>query len=373
MSATMTTDLSPMTAAERRARLTLIDCDVHHDAMEPKDLYPYLPRRYAEWIDGLGLMMPTAGFTNMPNQRPDLQAQAGHRKISADPAFTVRAHLDTYQVDRAILTGGTVYGAAVQPEPDYAAALCRAFNDFTLDRWCSVDRRFKASISIAPQDPRKAIAEIERLAGHPDVAQIIVPGGSPMPFGNRMYDPIWEAAADAGLPVCVHFGSEGGGIAASPTGAGYPATYLEIRAARAQVAQAHVASLLASGVFEKYPKLKFLFIEFHVWWVPGLLWQLDADWKSLRDYTPWLKRLPSEYLREHIWFGSQPMEEAPTTDDLLRLLDWLHADKSLVFCSDFPHWDWDAPTTALPSKLPEQTRRRIFVENALDLYGDRLV
>lgn len=373
MSSTVTTaDVADRMTAEQKQALSLIDCDVHHAIDSPKDLYPYLPRRYAEWIEGLGMMMPTAGYTNMPNQRPDLQKLLGSTKIASTPSFTSEAHLDRYNVDYAVLTGGSIYGAAVQPEPDYAAALCRAFNDWTLDRWCSQDKRFKASISIAPQDPRKAVAEIQRLAPNPAVAQIILPGGSPMPFGNRMYDPIWEAAAENKLPVCVHFGSEGGGIASPPTGAGYPATYLEIRAARPQVAQAHVASLLASGVFEKFPGLKFLFVEFHTWWVPGLIWQLDADWKSLRDYTPWLKRPPSEYLREHIRFGSQPIEEPPTSDDLMRLLDWLHADETLVFCSDFPHWDWDEPTTALPSRLPPRLKRRIFVENALELYGERL-
>jgi predicted TIM-barrel fold metal-dependent hydrolase len=355
-----------------RRRLTLVDADVHHATASPKDLFPYLPRRYVEWIEGLGMMMPTAGFTNMPNQRPDLQAQLGRPEVASDPEFTARAHLDQYGVDRAILTGGTVYGAAVQPEPDYAAALCRAFNDYTLEHWVAKDRRYKMSISIAPQDPRKAVEEIERLADHPGVAQVIVPGGSPMPLGNRMYDPIWEAAAAHDLPVCCHFGSEGGGIAAPPTGAGYPATYIEIRAARPQVAQAHVCSLVASGLFERLPKLRFLFIEFHTWWVPGLFWQLDADWKSLRDYTPWVKRRPSEYLGEHLKFGSQPIEEPPSADDLARLLEWMRAEKTLVFCSDFPHWDWDEPTTALPSRLPAELRRRIFVENALELYGERL-
>jgi predicted TIM-barrel fold metal-dependent hydrolase len=50
----------------------------------------------------------------------------------------------------------------------------------------------------------------------------------------------------------------------------------------------------------------------------------------------------------------------------------MRAEKTLVFCSDFPHWDWDEPTTALPSRLPAELRRRIFVENALELYGERL-
>ena len=86
--------------------------------------------------------------------------------------------------------------------------------------------------------------------------------------------------------------------------------------ARPQNAMAHVASLICEGVFEKFPRLRFLFVDHDTFWVPGLMWHMDADWKSVRDYTPWVKRLPSEYIREHICFGSQPMEHLPTQTDL---------------------------------------------------------
>ena len=98
---------------------------------------------------------------------------------------------------------------------------------------------------------------------------------------------------------------------------------------------------------------------------------MDADWKSVRDYTPWVKRLPSEYIREHIRFGTQPMEQPPTRADLKKFLEWLHADEVLVYASDYPHWDWDNPTTVLPGISPE-LKRRVFVENAYELYASRL-
>ena len=99
-----------------------------------------------------------------------------------------------------------------------------------------------------------------------------------------------------------------------------------------------------------------------------MMWHMDADWKAVRDYTPWVKKLPSEYIRGHIRFGSQPMEQPPNRSDLHTFLDWLHADEILVYASDYPHWDWDDPKTVLPG-IDEGLRRRIFVDTACELYG----
>ena len=62
---------------------------------------------------------------------------------------------------------------------------------------------------------------------------------------------------------------------------------------------------------------------------------------------------------------------AGNAQDLLTFLRWMHADEILVFASDFPHWDWDSPADSLP-RLPEPMRRRIFVENARELYGRKV-
>jgi predicted TIM-barrel fold metal-dependent hydrolase len=141
-----------------------------------------------------------------------------------------------------------------------------------------------------------------------------------------------------------------------------------MRMARPQIAMAHTASLICEGVFERFPSLRFLFIEHDTFWVPGMMWHMDADWKAVRDYTPWVKKLPSEYIRGHIRFGSQPMEQPPTRADLTTFLGWLHADEILVYASDYPHWDWDDPKSVLPG-IDEELRRRIFAETACEMYG----
>ncbi len=354
-------------APDGKVALAIVDCDVHHAVKKPDDLYPYLSRQYVEYVKDFGTMMPGVGYTNMPRggTRGDLWLD-DTTTPGTDPGNVAKQHLDAYGIDRAVLTGGP-YGMAVHPMVDYAAAYCRAFNDFTRDVWCGADGRFRASVHVAPADPWQAAEEVESRASDSRFVQVMIPAGARMPLGNRLYHPIYEAAERHGFPICVHFGGEGAGFSAPPTAAGFPSYYLEMRMARPQIAMAHVVSLICEGVFEKYPGLQFLFIEHDTFWVPGLMWHMDADWKAVRDYTPWVKRAPSDYIRAHIRFGTQPIEEPPTPGDLDTLLRWMHADEILMYASDFPHWDWDEPTGIL-AKLPEEMRRKVFVENARSFY-----
>lgn len=366
---------APGWTGQPKQDIAIIDCDLHQSLRKPEDLLPYLPRVYQERVLDQGFLLPGSGYFNVPKRaaRTDLAdgcdvPMHDGRQRGDDYELLREMHLDVWNIDYAILTGSNMYSAGVIPDPDYAAALCRAFNDWTLEQWVARDRRFKVALAIATSDPRQAVQEIDRLGDHPDVVAIMLPTGARMPYGNRYYHPIWEACERHWLVVMVHPGAEGAGMAGPPTGVGYPTYYLEVRMARPQMAMAHVASLICEGVFERFPRLKFAFVEVDQFWVAGMMWHMDADWKSLREQTPWVKRLPSEYFRQHIRIGSQPLEEPARPEYLLSMLEAMHAEETLIYCSDWPHWDWDDPATTFP-KLPEHLHRRIFAENARELFG----
>ena len=76
-------------------------------------------------------------------------------------------------------------------------------------------------------------------------------------------------------------------------------------------------------------------------WLPSLLWRFDAEYKGLRREVPWLKRLPSEYVAEHVWLTTQPLEASPRREQLIDLLGWVNGAERLVYSSDYPHWDAD--------------------------------
>jgi hypothetical protein len=358
--------------------LALFDCDIHHKINKQEELYPYLPRVYVETIQSYGSRSVGNGYITIPQNagRTDLvegcDPSSGAFKytdIGHDYDLFKQAHLDLWNIDKVLLTGGNTYGASVLPDADYGAALCRAFNDWTLEHWAARDpERLLVAIGVTTRDPARAVEEIERLGDHPQVTAIVLPTGNVFPYGNRYYHPIWQACQERGLVLVIHPGNEAAGMAGAPTGVGYPSYYIENRLARPQMAMAHAVSLIAEGVFEKFPRLKVLINECDQFWAVGLMWHMDADWKSLREQTPWLKRLPSEYFRQHIRVGSQPMLEPETAEQFWMMLDAMHADETLVYCSDWPHFDWDDPATTFP-KLPERLHRRVFSENARELFG----
>jgi predicted TIM-barrel fold metal-dependent hydrolase len=350
--------------------IAIVDCDIHHAVSKNEDLLPYLPRVYQERVTDQDFLFPGSGYFNVPKRaaRTDLADGCDANMPTpgvrgSDYQILKEQHLDLWNVDVAILTGGMMYSAGVIPDPDYAAALCSAWNDWSLENWVARDARFRMTMAIATSDPRLAVKEIDRVGDNPAIVGVQLSTGARIPYGNRIYHPIWEACERHGLAVSVHPGAEGAGMAGPPTGAGYPTYYLETRLARPQMAMAHATSLICEGVFERFPRLKFAFVEVDQFWVAGLMWHLDADWKSLREQTPWVRQLPSEYFRRHIRVGSQPLEEPEKPEHLLAMLDAMHADETLIYCSDWPHWDWDDPATTFP-KLPEALHRRIFAENA---------
>jgi hypothetical protein len=99
--------------------------------------------------------------------------------------------------------------------------------------------------------------------------------------------------------------------------------------------------------------------------VAPLLWRLDTEWRALRKETPWLKRPPSEYFFEHIRFTTQPLEQPDKLEHLWACLEGMNGKQTLMFASDYPHWDQDHISSI---RLPAGWDEAVFGGNALDTY-----
>lgn len=369
------TSTLPESRAARRRSFPIVDTDVHHTYAEKSDLYPYLSRYYAERFADYGMGVGTShanngGFRGRRADTIDVEVpQPANIGTSAiDVQDTITRLLDASGIDIALLTGGPAAAAGAMMEVDYASAICRAFNDYSMEHWIAADPRFRYALHVNAQDPVGAAAEIDRLGSHPAVCSIMLGCGSTRPFGNRFFHPIYEACVRNGLAVSMHFGGEGSGVNPPPSAAGYPSYYIESRQLRPTFYSVHVASFIFEGVFEKFPTLKVGMLEGGFAWVPPLMWKMDLDWKGLRHQTPWVEKLPSEYLKEHIRFATQPMEEPADPDALKHVIKWMDGEHTLMFATDYPHWDWDDPAMTLVG-FPDDLRRRIFSTNALETYG----
>lgn len=355
----------------RNIKPAIADTDVHPLPNSLKDLYPYLDKRWHGLVEQFGSRRrqgPVYGPL-YPKGQPEaarLDSWPPGGRPGSSLSFMQQQHLDPNNVELGVLTVINPHPGNWQ-NPDLSAAFCRAVNDWQVAEWTSKDKRLKASILSAYEHGTAAVAEIERLADHPDFVQVFLLSRTSRPLGNRDYWPMLAAAEAAGLPVAIHaFGNSGYPITAS----GWPSYYVEEMSAHAQSCQAQVVSLILEGVFERFPKLKFVVIEGGFAWVPALAWRLDKHWKTLRAETPSLKRLPSEYIRDHMWFTTQPMEEPDNPRHLEDTIEWIGWDR-LLYSSDYPHWDYDDPSRCLPFPVSEDKREKLFLSNARSLYGAR--
>ncbi len=257
------------------------------------------------------------------------------------------------------------------PDPDAAAMIASAYNDWIAATWLDADERYRGTVVVGAQDPSLAAAEVRRAGADPRFVAVLLPMTNVL-MGQRQLYPIYEAAAELGIPIVVHPNSSEGIFRTSPGLAGAPPTYyVEWHTGLSQVFQANLISLVCHGVFERFPALKVVITEGGLGWVPDVMWRLDKNVRGLRDEVPWVRRLPSEYVVDHVRFTSQPLPEPERRAHLHALCEIIHADRTLLFSSDYPHWDFDSPRHALTA-LPAGIRQRVRVENAVETFGPRL-
>jgi uncharacterized protein len=350
------------------SRLAIADGDIHPRFETPKQLYPWLARRWQEHIETFGITyrQPWEKGPAYPKAQPqacrrDAWVPDG-RPPGSDLGFMAAQHLDPNNVILGILNPLTA-GQGAQ-NPDLSAALTHAVNDWQVQEWTSKDQRLRASVVIPYEDAAASVREIELRANDPNFAQVLMLTRTGEPPGQRRYWPIYEAAAAAGLPVGIHaFGYGGHPI----TAAGWGSYYIEEMVGHAQASEAVVASLVLEGVFERIPSLKVVMIEGGFAWAAALAWRLDRQWAKLRKEVPSLRSAPSEYMRRSVWFTTQPVEEPEQREQLADAIEWIGWDR-ILFATDYPHWDFDDPAYALPFRMSEAHKLAIFRDNARAVY-----
>lgn len=341
----------------------IIDCDVHVSPQHPDQIRRHIG---PEWQDRFAMSgRDLYGHPTYVN-RTDANPPSG-LPVGSDPDFLRKQLVDEYGMDHLILIQRPFTNP--QPNPEFATALAAAWNGWIAETWLDAynhDHVFKGSICVSTQDPAGAAREIDRWAGHPHFVQVVTDSASAAAYGQRRFDPIYEACQRLGLPFAMHAGADGTGITSIPS-SGYPTHYIEWSTLHVLSYQTHLVSMLVEGVFERFPELKVVLVEGGVSWLPALLWRLDTQYGRFKKELPWLSRKPSEYIRDHVRFTSQPIERPEQDRHLLKMLELMDAEHILMFSSDYPHWDFDSPRLAFP-KLPEPLRSRIYHENARELY-----
>jgi predicted TIM-barrel fold metal-dependent hydrolase len=340
-----------------------IDCDFHPAAPGMAQLLPYLDDYWREQICNRAIDRMSFAMMSYPPNAP-ISARADWRaeKDGAGSLAQVQAKLlNGFGLKFAI--ANVIHGCVALHNDDMAAAICRAVNDWLRAEWLDREPRLRGSILVGPQDISQAVAEIERLAPDNRFVQVLLLAMGERLLGRRELFPIYEAAERHGLAIGVHAGST---YRYAPTIVGWPVYQFEDYVAQAQAFANQTVSLIAEGVFRRFPRLKVVLLESGVSWLPMTMWRTDKTWRGARSEIPWVDRWPSEIIREHIRLSTQPFD-APDATAVLQTVDRIGSDEVLLFSTDYPHWQFDGDKV-LPDGLTKKMLRKVLVENALATY-----
>ena len=151
------------------------------------------------------------------------------------------------------------------------------------------------------------------------------------------------------------------------TPVGWPTSFTEEYVNQATAFQSQLTSLIAEGVFTKFPALTVVLMESGVTWLPAYLWRLTKFWKGLRSEIPWVSDPPGSIVRDRVRLTLQPFDAPPDPSSVMRLIEHIGSDEMLLFSTDYPHYQFDGEAP-IPVGLDPALARKIMAENPLLTY-----
>lgn len=370
----MATHLAPGGSTARRretlADVFVVDADVHvHE--DPAELAQYADQpwdvalREIAKVEERYLDLP--GLSPRAEYRVPFPGGSNRRQIVTS-AREMRQGLDQLHVNQAVLFPDHLLSLAMVRDPAFATTLARAYNRWLHERWLTEERSLRGALVVAPQNPVAGAQDIRRFGGGREFACVYLPAsGLKILYGHESYDPVYEAAAQAGLPVVIHSVE-----AVYPV---FPFQLEQFRTSMAVHALAHplsmvanLVSMLETGVPVRHPELKIGFMEAGTAWIPFIANRLDKEYIERRREVPLLQERPSATMRR-FYYGTQPIEEPVRRSDLVTLFALFDGENRAMFASDWPHHDFDHPQHFLGLPFSPEARRKIMGLNAAAFFG----
>lgn len=290
--------------------------------------------------------------------------------------------LDAEVLFPAMVAGPALWRNISHDEP--YKAMIRAYNDWLGEEYCPVAPDRLIGLGVMPwTNADDAVAEMEHCAklGLKGVVMGALPNAKGYPTPED--DKFWAAAVDMDMPVTVHVAFDRTGVRESQPTFKYPnEDPAMMRKLRRPLLEwmtnfglrpaVSVTQLVLAGVFDRFPDLKVFFAETRLGWVPFWIEHCDLWYKRHIDWTEEylgfkpLKQLPSEYIKEHIYWSVQYEKVA------VELRHHVGVDK-IMFATDFPHIECEWPNTRplveeIYADVPEDEKAKIWAGNAVEFF-----
>jgi uncharacterized protein len=294
-----------------------------------------------------------------PRRRLEQGEEGEPRDVSV-----IRRQMETIGIDYQIQFPTPMLHLGMHPDPQLEVALSWAYTRWLTEEILPHDSRIKTLVYLPFVDPEASLRAIETFGDRPGVCGFMVTGARYRPIHENAYMKVYRAIEERDLPLAFH-------ASAYPSERMFEGMnrFLSVHALGfCFYNMVHLTNCVINGLPERFPNLKWIWMESGLAWVPFMMQRLDNEYLMRTSEAPLLKTKPSDYMRRNFYYTSQPIEDNDL-EALQQTMRMINAETQLLFASDYPHWDFNLPSTIydLPF-LSEQAKRRILGENARELF-----
>jgi uncharacterized protein len=309
---------------------------------------------------------PGVAFQNVYGRIPHQLALSESVADGEGHHFTqlARRAMDAMGLDYQVVFPTPMLVLGMHPQDDIEAAVGRAYNRWLIERILPEEERIKGLLYLPFNSPQACQDIVRDFGDAKGVIGFTITSTRNKPVHHDQYMKLYAMIEETGKPLAFHSGFHWG-----------DPSFLQLNRFISMHALSfvhysliHLTNWIINGLPERFPKLKLVWVESGLAWIPFIMQRLDHEFMMRVCEAPMLKRPPSEYIRE-MYFTSQPLEKN-NMQLLQATFTAMRAETQLLFASDWPHWDFDPPSsiTTIPF-LDEQAKRNILGLNAARIFN----
>jgi len=284
--------------------------------------------------------------------------------VQRDVQLTQR-WMDAMSVDYACLFPTGMLNVGLHPLKEMEVDLCWAYNRWLTEKVLPEAKgRIFSMLCLPFSDPDASLRQVETFGSRKGVTGFMVTTvRANLPVHDNAYMKVYRAMEERGNGLAFHSGPNWGEAVfrscnrfISVHALGF--TFYNIL---------HLTNWVINGLGERFPKLPVIWVESGLAWLPFLMQRLDHEYMLRPSEAPLLKKKPSDYMRD-MYYSSQPME-VQDRDAMECTFRMINAETQLLYSSDYPHWDFDLPSTIydLPF-LSEKAKHNILGGTAARIF-----
>ncbi len=353
----------------------IVDVDAHHyESEHMKEILPFMENDVlrqlmtgsfsagarSSMVQDVGYQDMGGRVTRYPLRNTEKTDTKSHRDIQLGHRW-----MDAMSVDYSCIFPTGMLSIGMHPHKEAEVELCWAYNRWLTEKVLPESGgRFFSMLCLPFSDPDASYRQVCEFGHRRGVGGFMVTTVRPkIGVQDNAYMKTYRAIEERGLVLSFH-----SGVSWSDHTFQSCNRFLSAHALGFSWYNIlHCTNWVVNGLGERFPKLPVLWIEAGLSWIPFVMQRLDHEYLLRPSEAPLLKKKPSDYMRD-MYYSTQPMEMVDE-QALQNTFRMMNAETQLLFATDYPHWDFDAPVTIWDRPwLNEKAKHNILGATAARLF-----